>query len=466
MRKIDTKNKILQIAAGLSIIILFTMSACSPEIQAESIPTNTHTILIPILPESTQQVTPTQSPTSNTSLQSLLELGLTYQQMNGNRYAPGKGNLPAQTPIDIDLSDIPTWVVATPYQDGVIWYVTLQNGAVHAYYSSTRGVSEVSSVPSKLPPEMPPILKTTDNNSSLIFVPNPAQSKITHPILLPQSKIKVAIVSNGDLEFIGDSDETLLTLPVNALLDARLLVDERDRILLLTNPTDRYNHGVLGDHFEAASITLIETFPEPRVAGIISLPENEVVEGIAPIWVDLTGDGKREIIATISDRSLGAGIVVFSESGERLAEGPKMGQPNRWRHQIAVGDFLVQGEPELAVVRTPHIGGVVEFYRYSEGDFEPVAQLPGVTSHVIGSRNLDMSVAGDFDGNGTTELLVLNPSLTELVAVRRVPESAEIIWNIPLDGKLNTNLATATLSDGNIVLGVGRTDGVLRLWYP
>lgn len=77
-----------------------------------------------------------------------------------------------------------------------------------------------------------------------------------------------------------------------------------------------------------------------------------------------------------------------------------------------------------------------------------------------------MSVAGDFDGNGTTELLVLNPSLTELVAVRRVPESAEIIWNIPLDGKLNTNLATATLPDGNIVLGVGRTDGVLRLWYP
>ena len=192
MRKFDKKNKTLQIAVYLSILL--TLSSCSSEIQTDSIPGATHTSLIPTFPESTYQATPYQSPTSNTSLQSLLELGLTYQQMDGNRYAPGKGNLPAQKPIDIDLSDIPTWVVATPYQDGVIWYVTLQNGAVHAYYSSPRGVSEVSSVPSNLPPEMPPILKTTDNDSSLVFVPNPAQSKITHPILLPQSKIKVAIV--------------------------------------------------------------------------------------------------------------------------------------------------------------------------------------------------------------------------------------------------------------------------------
>jgi hypothetical protein len=190
------------------------------------------------------------------------------------------------------------------------------------------------------------------------------------------------------------------------------------------------------------------------------------VEGIAPIWVDLTGDGQREIIVTISDQNLGAGIVVFSESGDRLAEGPKMGRPFRWRHQIAVGPFSPNGEQELVVVRTPHIGGVIEYYRYRDGQLEEVTQLPGVTSHVIGSRNLDMSAAGDFDGDGTPELLVLNPSVSELIAVRRTSEGAEIVWVIPLDGKLNTNLAATILPEGNIALGIGRSDGVLRLWIP
>ena len=41
-------------------------------------------------------------------------------------------------------------------------------------------------------------------------------------------------------------------------------------------------------------------------------------------------------MVTVSDLDLGAGIVIFNETGERLAEGPKMGQPFRWRHQIGL----------------------------------------------------------------------------------------------------------------------------------
>ena len=453
-----------------SIQIMITMilatSGCIPITSSESFATQSPTLLVPTPSKPSIEHTPIRDLEKTSDIKYIYELGLTFQQEDGSRFVQGKGNIPAQNPLDITLPGVPTWVVAAPYQDGIIWYVTLQNGNVHAYISSQSGVSEVPSQPSTLPPGMPPLLRSTGNDAALVMVPNKSASEITHPIWLPQTNYRASILSNGDLAIDKNSDEIISILPVNALPDARMLVDERERILLLTDPTNRYSHGVLGDTLEAARITLIETFPEPRVTGIISLPEDEVVEGIAPIWVDLTGDGKREIIVTISDRNLGAGIVVFSESGERIAEGPKMGQPNRWRHQIAVGEFMNQGGQELAVVRTPHIGGVLEFYRYFEGDLNLVAQLPGLTSHIIGSRNLDLSVAGDFDGNGVTELLVLNPSLTELVAVRRIPGSAEIIWRIPLDGILNTNLASATLPDGNIVLGLGRLDGVLRIWYP
>lgn len=33
-------------------------------------------------------------------------------------------------------------------------------------------------------------------------------------------------------------------------------------------------------------------------------------------------------------------------------------------------------------------------------------------------------------------------------------------------GILNTNLAAVTLADGNMAIGIGRKDGVLRLWLP
>lgn len=64
-----------------------------------------------------------------------------------------------------------------------------------------------------------------------------------------------------------------------------------------------------------------------------------VLEGLSPIWVDLDGDGRREIIVTISDARLGARLVVFDEQGNRIASGPAIGQSHRWRHQLAVAPY-------------------------------------------------------------------------------------------------------------------------------
>ena len=138
------------------------------------------------------------------------------------------------------------------------------------------------------------------------------------------------------------------------------------------------------------------------------------MEGISPIWADLNGDGQREIIVTLSDSAQGAQVVVYSESGERLAAGPAVGRGNRWRHQLAVAPFGVNGEPELAEVLTPHIGGIAGFYRLDGDSLNLVAQHGGVTSHPIGSRNLDMGLAGDLDGDGRVELVVFNQQFTEI----------------------------------------------------
>jgi hypothetical protein len=77
-----------------------------------------------------------------------------------------------------------------------------------------------------------------------------------------------------------------------------------------------------------------------------------------------------------------------------------------------------------------------------------------------------MAAAGDFDGDGVNELLLPNPDLTELIAVRRTRVGAELVWRLPIDGVMSTNLSGVALPDGKMAIAVGRSDGVLTLWLP
>ena len=305
--------------------------------------------------------------------------------------------------------------------------------------------------------DAPPHLQIIDGNPMLLQSPND-DSGVTHPIMLPDGKL--AFISENGFT-VGEQTLT----DIEPLPDARLLQDENGRILLLTDPTDRYAHGVLGDSIEAASITLLETTPNLEVSSIIPIPEPRVIEGIAPIWVDWNNDGTREIIVTLADRDLGAQIVLYDEQGNQLAKGPAIGQGSRWRHQLAVAPFGPNGELELVDVLTPHIGGVVEFYQWQGERLEIVAQVRGYTSHVIGSRNLDLAVAADWDGNGRYQLLLPNQRRTELGAIQRTPDGAEVAWTLPIDGEMVTNLMGVTLEDGSLAAGLGRADGTLRIWH-
>ena len=392
------------------------------------------------------------------------QFGYTHLRSDGNRLLAGQGRLPEVKPIDITLAGPPQWLVAAPFgRDTSAWVAVLSDGRTEGFIISTGGVVTPTAVtPAELPSTMPPLLRVEQGVLSLVTPPTTAASLQTHPIILPPTDTKVSVQANGDLLF-GDNPN-LASLPVSALPDARLLSDGTGRLLLYSNPTSRYAHGVLGDAFEAGGITLVETQPEQMVTAVIPIPKPSVGEGIAPIWADLTGDGEREIIVTLSNADQGAQIVLFNQAGEQIAAGPPIGRGSRWRHQLAVAPFAPDGSLELAAVLTPHIGGVVEFYRLEADGLKIVAQLPGYTSHVLGTRNLDMAAAGDFDGDGRYELLLPNQPRTELGVIRRTAEGATVAWTVSLDGVLSTNVAGVTLPDGRLAVGVGRDDGVLRVW--
>jgi len=387
--------------------------------------------------------------------------GLTYHRPDGNRLVEGQASLPSTSPIDIELEGIPIWVAAVAYEAGTLWSVTLADGTVQGFSIQTGNVAPVELIPNQLPPGMPPLLWLEDGVPSLL-VPQGDFATNTHPVLLNEAGDMAYLDPAGNL--IVQQSEITSTLAINALPDARLLVDEEERLVLLTDPTSRYAHGVLGDRLEAGSITLVATQPEPVVVRKINIAEPDVIEGISPIWADLNGDGVREIIVTHANSSEGARIVVYDESGVQVAAGPAIGRGNRWRHQLAVAPFGPAGELELVDVLTPHIGGTVEFYRWEGDALTIVAQHFGYTSHVIGTRNLDMAVAGDFDSDGKIELLLPTQQRRDLGAIVHTEEGATVAWSLPVGGLVVTNLAAATLESGEMAVGVGRSDGVLRIW--
>jgi hypothetical protein len=389
--------------------------------------------------------------------------GFTHHRADGNRYVAGSGEFPQTDFIDIPLRGTPEWLVASKWGSGIIWVTVLKNGRVRAFRSGDSGIETVRIGPSNLPAGTVPHLVIQNGKPRLLHGHGSSGATSSHPIFLPHTGCRVSLYKSGRVVL---KNSRRRGFDLDALPDARMIYNERGDVLVLTGRTDSYRHGILGDTVEATAVTLISTGNTIRFRNVLFVQEGSVIEGLFPIWSDINGDGRREIILTVSDDRAGARYAVYNEGGSLLAAGPSVGKGYRWRHQIAVAPFGPNDEIELAGVKTPHIGGVVEFYGFEKDGLKLRADLEGFSSHSIGSRNLDTALAGDFDGDGRVELLVPFQAMDRLGAVRRTGEGAELVWTLSTGGRLSSNLAAVTMDDGNIALGVGREDKVLRLFLP
>ena len=390
-------------------------------------------------------------PSASPQLESITAQSVTQNNLSGNHIISGSINIQAASVIDVHLEGKPAWIVGAPLNDGVIFVVVTEDGKTQAYQIAGGAFEVIEITPSQLPAGMPPLLTISNGTPQLVSPPNDA-STLTNPILL--DKKAAYITSSGDL-MIGET-----RLPVNALPDSRILADTRNRLLVLSQPTDRYDHGVLGDSIEASGITLIETDPEIKVVHNISIEEPDVIEGISAIWADVNNDERQDIIVTLSNNQSGARLVAYNEDGTILAESDPIGLGHRWRHQLAVAQFEANIPPLLVSVRTPHIGGIVEFFQYKVGKLEIVKEFNGFSTHSIGSRNLDSAIAADFNNDGIFELLIPDQSHTELGIISM--NEAPIF--LSLDGILTSNLS-AVNTNGKLYIAAG-TQNKLRIWIP
>jgi hypothetical protein len=375
----------------------------------------------------------------------------------GNRTIAGQGRLPDAEPVALPVEG-PAWLLARPTEEGSVWAVLAADGAASAFHVREGEARPVPLTPGSLPAGMPPVLTLADGEARLVEPPAGLSPTSCPTVLGDGTRL---FVSDEGAVVRLDSEGSRESVAVDALPDARVVASPSgDRAYVLGGATGRYAHAVLGDATEAGELVVLDTDGGLTVERRTVIPAPAVVEGLAPLLGRLADD---RVILTESDRERGARLVAYDRDGERVAAGEAVGGGFRWRHQLAVAPFGPGGQPELAAVRTPHIGGTAEFYREREGRLERVATLSGYSSHAIGSRNLDGGLAGDLDGDGRAELLVPTDGRSALAAVRRTADGAIEPWRLPLGGRLRTNLFGLRLADGGIAVGAGHAGGV-RVW--
>jgi len=228
----------------------------------------------------------------------------------------------------------------------------------------------------------------------------------------------------------------------------------------LAGPTGRYEHGVLGDAIEAAALKV-----ETETGRILSyeLPEESVFEDLIPRLVDLDGDARDEILVVRSTAGSGAAVVVLGIREDRLrliAESPSIGRSRRWLNPLGAGDFDDDGSLEIAVVQTPHLGGVLVVYRLEGMRLVETVRKSGFSTHVIGSTALRMAAVVDLDGDGVDDILLPDRSRSELYGMGYAGRKLQVLWTVPNQHKIVTSVVLVDVNrNGRPDVLYGLNDG-------
>ncbi|MEJ2288714.1 MAG: hypothetical protein P8Y02_08735 [Deinococcales bacterium] len=283
----------------------------------------------------------------------------------------------------------------------------------------------------------------------------PRVSPHSRPACLPGGRV-IAVSADARSVLLLSPDLTVLARhPLDALPDGDP-VPVGDAVALLSQPTQRYRHGVLGDEIEAGAVTLLRQDDlSPITTMTIAAPaviEQRRVQAFPAA-------GNYGMLLTRSTPSAGAGVEAVALEGGTLqvvASAPPIGAPDRWLNL-----FAASGDRAYAV-QTPHRGGPFERFTLTGGHLTVARYALDVTNHRVGSRNLDLALLLPPPMAGPRDVLAL-PTLdrkqVQLVACDASSCTPELV--LSLNAPLTSNLA-AQWRGSQLVLDAGEADGTLQ----
>lgn len=380
----------------------------------------------------------------------------------------GQTNLPGLTRRDIDLQGRPEWVIGSPYRNGILWTVQMSDRSIKLITVIGDRIAELT--PPRTPYRSPALVYSSGFEASLHPFNYIQSSNSSTPSNFGLSDSIALIYSTLDLGVFHKNN--FFNFEIKALPDSRIVHDKIGTIVVLTDPTDAYAHGVLGDDLEAKSFTVVNMTDNPPSVTRIRMEQDWVIEGTSALFHDWNDDGEREILVTRSRSGDGGQLALYSTSGKKLATSASIGRSFRWRHQLAVANILLEGDtspqPTLISVLTPHIGGVIEAFRWQGNQLVLKDRLPGFTSHIIGTRNLDMAVMGQFlphtNQRSPQNLLIPNQAKSHLGIISFSQNGPKVENSLELRNRIITNISATQDLESNIAVAVGTSDGFLNIW--
>jgi len=407
--------------------------------------------------------------------------------------APPGGAAALASDAPVSLGHVPAWplwvesgrgsAVTVLAADGTLWYLD-GSAPDHGAVRLARALASEQAT------ACGPALLVVDERGALRRIPRapdlpvvsaigPDVSRFHKPACDPDGGV-LALDPNGALLSLTRELEPRALARVAALPDAELVVldlgDGVSAVAVLTEPTQRYRHGALGDEVEAAAVTILRLPDLEPVATWAPAPP-AVIEARRPTpW--RTG-AETGLYVTVSDDRSGARLVrlALGEDGlHAVASGAPLGASQRWLHLIGATDGAAYA------MHDPRDGGPLVRYAVATGGEPappdaaldgPVAALEattfdlGLRSHVDGERLLDRAVlVGRLEG-GADLLLVPSADQRELVWLRCDDATCEVVSSVTLPARLATNVALAPspLAPEAVVLA-DRSGGVWWLALP
>lgn len=224
-------------------------------------------------------------------------------------------------------------------------------------------------------------------------------------------RVVAAVVVVGGIFSSSSADAE----PLSRLPDGEVTTSGDWRAYLI-DPVARYDHGVLGDAIEAGGFAV----ERKGLRKVFRLDTDAVFEDRRVRLADIDGDGIPEAIVIKSYLDRGSAIAVFRLGAQDITpftESAPIGHRHRWLNIVGVADFTGTGERMVAAVVTPHLAGSVRLYRRVGQALEAVATIDGFTNHILGSRDIDLALVDDIDGDGIPEIVLPTIDRKSLAAI-------------------------------------------------
>jgi hypothetical protein len=274
----------------------------------------------------------------------------------------------------------------------------------------------------------------------------PRVSRYHRPACAPDGGV-LAIDPLGAVLLLSRELEPRAREEVSALPDAELVIVELGdevAVAVLSEPTQRYRHGTLGDEVEAAALTLLRLPDLARMATWRPAAPAVIEERRVTAW---RTDEAAGLHVTVSDDAGGARLVTLVWNGQELlpvAEGEPLGASQRWLHLIGARDRYAYA------VHDPRDGGPFVRYRLPTSSVSAALAAPERAarepSPALGATSFDLGLASHVDGERLLDRAALVGTLADGGDLLLVPgrDQRILVW-VRCDARRCTGLGEVTL---------------------